>query len=164
MPEYDLGFAAKLAETADLVDERDHWGCDARRVVVYLCRVSMEISIKALLERAGVPLRAIRNRNHDLKGLLFDLGLCEVLIDPSDPSSAWISAAVVGTECIDFGLVKLPIGEYVSATDPEVSRYPNQIRYGETVIDFQPSLLIGAAKILADWTRKHWETIRLRQL
>jgi hypothetical protein len=162
MHEYDLGFAAKLAETADLADERDPRGMDARRVVAYLCRVSMEISMKALLEQAGVPIRSIRLRNHDLRGLLEDLETCEVLIDAEGIEPRWQPASIVKSECIDFGLIKVPIGEYIEATEPEVSKYPNQIRYGHTVMDFQPPFLIGSARLLAEWARKHSKTIRLR--
>lgn len=58
MPEYDIDFAAKLASVASEVDEKDPWAYDARRVTVYLSRLSAEISMKALLEKAGFPIPA----------------------------------------------------------------------------------------------------------
>lgn len=163
MAEYDLGFAEKMAEAADLLDEKNHWRCDARRVVVYLCRVSMEISLKALLEKAGVAPRSIRKRNHDLRGLLSDLDSCEVLEHTAGLRERWISAGTVREECIDYGFIKLPIGEYIAADSPEVSEYPNQIRYGSLVIDFTPPLLIGSARLLLNWAQAHWSSIRVKQ-
>jgi hypothetical protein len=52
MAEYDIAFAAKLAQVANELDEKEPHRYDAARVIVYLSRVSVEISMKALLERA----------------------------------------------------------------------------------------------------------------
>jgi len=45
--------------------------------------LSCEISLKALLEKAGVPIKKIRKRSHDLSGLLRDIGDCEIEIEIS---------------------------------------------------------------------------------
>jgi HEPN domain-containing protein len=81
MPEYDLDFATKLAEVADGVNEKDPRGYDAGRVTIYLSRLSAEITLKALLERAGVPVAKIRRRSHNLRALLKDFGECEVEVE-----------------------------------------------------------------------------------
>ncbi len=162
MAEYDLGFAAKLAETADLLDERQPHNNDARRVMVYLSRLSMEISLKALLEQAGKPVQQIRSRSHELNDLLADLDECEVASSSNDASMIWTSANVVREQKIDLGMVKIPIGELVVATHPDLSKYPNQIRYGATVVDFHPVFLIASAKVLVSWAHNHWKTIRWR--
>lgn len=83
MAEYDLSFAQKLAEIADKVDEEEGLIYTSRRAVVYLSRLSAELSLKGLLEAAGIPVRRIRARNHSLSKLLEDLGGCEVEIDVS---------------------------------------------------------------------------------
>jgi hypothetical protein len=161
MPEYDLGFAAKLAETADILDERQPGNYDARRVIVYLSRLSMEIALKALLEQAGLPVRTIRQRSHSLSDLLSDLDNCEVLTT-LDGESNWNAASIVRNEAIDMGMVKIPIGELVAATHPELSLYPNEIRYGHKVVDFDPVYLVGAANVLTTWAQANIKTIRLR--
>ena len=104
----------------------------------------------------------IRRRSHDLRGLLDDLGACEVKIDAVTGVKAWSSAAQLRAAVIDLGLVHVPIGELICAEDQGASRYPNQIRYGETVIDMSPSLLASMAVVAANWARANIGTIRLR--
>lgn len=161
MAEYDIDFAAKLASVATEVDEKDPWAYDARRVTIYLGRLSAEISMKALLEKAGVPVKRIRARSHDLQGLLSDLSECEVEVEIAPSVKHWCSASSVRTAVIDFGVVHVPIGELIDAEDTRISKYPNEIRYGETVVDFSPSLVSGMAAVLANWAKSHWNTIRL---
>ena len=160
MPEYNLQFAAKLAEVANMVDENDPRGYDAARVTLYLSRLSMEISMKALLERAGVPQNKIRRRWHDLRGLLKDLGRCEVNVEIAPGKHAWVPASRVRAQSIDLGLAQLPIGNLIDAEDKGASQYPNELRYGERVIDFKPSLVSAAAQLLAAWAKNHWDVIR----
>jgi len=159
--EYDLEFATKLAAIANEVDEKDPWAYDARRITVYLSRLSAEISLKALLEKAGFPLRRIRNRSHDLRGLLKDLGECEVEVEISPNVKRWCSASRVRAAVIDLELAHVPIGEIIDAEDQGASKYPNQIRYGETIVDFNPWLVSAMATVLAQWARTHWNTIRV---
>jgi hypothetical protein len=56
MPEYDIDFAAKLAEVADQVHENDWRDIARRRIAIYLSRLSAELTMKALLEQAGMPV------------------------------------------------------------------------------------------------------------
>jgi HEPN domain-containing protein len=160
MPEYDFAFAKKLAAVADKVDEEDSRSYAACRVTVYLSRLSVEIALKALLERAGVPIEDIRARSHDLRGLLADLGKCEVEIDIAPWGKHWVSAARVRARTLDLGAAHVPIGDLIDAEDVGASRYPNQIRYGSTVVDFTPGLLAGMALELCAWAEEHWNCIR----
>lgn len=163
MPEYDLGFAAKLAEIAAHVDEQQGRNYDARRAICYLSRLSFEITLKALLEKAGIPVPDIRRRSHDLRGLLADLSGCEVEIELTPGNKAWSSASRLRGRTIDLDFVQIPIGEVITAEDQGASQYPNQIRYGEKVIDMDPSFLASAAEIAVAWAREHWNTIRRAQ-
>jgi hypothetical protein len=158
--EYDLTFAAKLAAVADQVDEKDPWAHDARRVTLYLSRLSAELSLKALLERAGMPVARIRARYHDLRALLRDLGECEVEVENTPSERQWVSASRLRAVSIDLGFVQLPIGTIIDAEDQGASRYPNEIRYGERVVDFTPSFLSSMAILLSHWAKEHWDVIR----
>ena len=133
MADYDIDFAAKLAAVANKVDENDPWAYDARRVTVYLSRLSAEVTMKALLEKAGFPLQRIRARSHDLRGLLKDLGDCEVEVEVAPGVRKWCPASRVRAAVIDLELVHVPIGEIIDAEDQGTSKYPNQIRYGEKI-------------------------------
>lgn len=160
MPEYDLDFATKLAQVADGVDEKDPWAYDARRVTLYLGRLSAEITLKALLEKAGVPYTKIRRHSHNLRALLKNLEECEVEVEICPGQKCWVSAARVRAVCIDLGFLQMPIGTIIDAEDQGASTYPNQIRYGEEVVDFDPNFVSSMALLLAKWARQHWDVIR----
>lgn len=160
MAEYDIDFASKLAEVADQVDEKDPWNFDAGRVALYLSRLSAEITMKALLEQAGVPLKQIRARSHDLRGLLTDLCKCEVEIEIAPDLTIWMSASRVRAVSIDLGAAQLPIGVLIDAEDQGASRYPNEIRYGASITDFRPGLICAMALLLAKWGKENWQSIR----
>jgi hypothetical protein len=160
MPEYDLRFAAKLAEVADKVDEDDPWAYDARRVTVYLSRLSAEITLKALLEKAGFPVSHIKSRNHNLKHLLNDVSSCEVLEEVTKGKTLWVPASKVRTVCLDLGFMQLPIDTIICAEEKGTSRYPNEIRYGSNVVDFDPSFVSGMAISLAKWAEENFNYIR----
>jgi len=132
-------------------------------VIAYLSRLSFEITLKALLEKAGVPIREIRARSHNLRQLLADLSACEVEVEISPGTRVWSSAARLRAVSIDQGFFKIPIGDLISAEDQGASEYPNQIRYGEKVIDIDPSFLSSAAELAASWAQEHWATIRRAQ-
>lgn len=93
--EYDLDFGAKLASIANEVDEADPWAYDARRVTIYLSRLSAEICLKALLEKAGMPISKIKSRSHNLRALLNDMGECEVYVEIAPGVKRWCPASRV---------------------------------------------------------------------
>ena len=80
MAEYDISFGERLSETARMVVDEGLAELDAQRTVLYLSLLSTEITLKAMLERAGKPVPDIRARSHRLAELLSDLGQCEVVL------------------------------------------------------------------------------------
>ena len=62
MAEYDIAFGERLAETARIVAADGLEQLDAQRTVLYLSLLSVEITLKALLEHAGIPVTEIRAR------------------------------------------------------------------------------------------------------
>ena len=160
--EYDLSFAARLADVADDVVQKAPYAHDARRLVAYLSRLSVEIALKALLEHAGKPIKEIRGRSHNLRALLSDLTECEVQVEVSPGTLMWVSAARLRAISVDLGVSCVPIGDLITAENSGASTYPNKIRYGETVIDMPPSLLASMAICTVRWAQDHCSTIRLR--
>ena len=57
MAEYDIAFGERLAETARMVADEGLAELDAQRTVLYLSLLSTEITLKAMLERAGAGTR-----------------------------------------------------------------------------------------------------------
>lgn len=159
--EYDIDFAQRLAEIALRETEDDPHRYASRRVVAYTARLSMEITLKALLEKAGIPLDAIRRFSHRLSDLLKAFGKCEVAINQGLGNAAWMPAVRVRATEFDFGGFKVPIGEIIDAENAGASRYPNEIRYGATVMDMHHALLARAAVCLNEWAKEHWEHVRM---
>lgn len=160
MPVYDLSFARKFAEVAEEVITREPDSVEARRVVAYISRVSMELSLKALLERVGVPIDEIKKRWHDLRGLLKEVGKCEVEVDFSPGNKKWLPATRVRSVEIQFQGYSTTLGVVLEAEDHGASKYPNELRYGEVPKDFPPEALSLAAASLANWIGEHWDVVR----
>jgi hypothetical protein len=79
--QYSLDFARQMFEAARVPKAQMASYDEAKRAVLYLSLLSIEISLKYLLEKAGVPITAIRKRSHNIQGLLSDLGSCEIQVD-----------------------------------------------------------------------------------
>lgn len=161
MAEYDVAFARKLAEVAESVVERGLDSHEARRTVVYLSRLSIEISLKAFLERAGRSVADIKRHWHDLRKLIADVGECEVEIEITFGTRKWCSASRLRAITVSHLEIKVPIGTIIDAEDCGASTFPNEIRYGEDFRDFPPELLALTATEIAAWVHSHWDVIRL---
>ncbi len=74
MAEYNIGFSKKLIEAACAVAAEDLSDLDAVRTVLYLSSLASEITLKALLEKVGIPVKDIKSRGHSLSKLLTDIG------------------------------------------------------------------------------------------
>jgi hypothetical protein len=66
---------------------------DAQRTVLYLSLLSVEITLKAMLEQAGIPVSQIRAHSHHLAGLLSDLGRCEVEVEVAPGARRYVPAS-----------------------------------------------------------------------
>ncbi len=161
MPEYSIEFAAKLAEIAQYVASSAEMDKEAARVAMYISRLSMEISLKALLERAGIPVAEIRQRNHCLSGLLVDIGRCEVNIEVAPQLREWTPATSLRSVTLQGANGSTTtVGAVVDAESKGASQYPNQIRYGTNLVDFPPVVLAASAATVVTWTRQFWNDIR----
>lgn len=75
----------------------------------------------------------------------------------------WVPATRVRSVTLDFDFLDIPIGSLIDAKDDRISKYPNEIRYGESVVDFHPSMMSGMALALSKWAKEHSKTIRVRK-
>ena len=126
------------------------------QVVAYISRVSMELSIKALLEKAGVPRKTVRALSHDLPDLLRELDKCKVkMADIPIPVSAM---RVRGKEILWNGAL-VTLGNVIDAEHAGASNFPDQYRYGPPPTDYQAEVLAHAAVALCTWAEEHWDSI-----
>jgi HEPN domain-containing protein len=160
MAEYNLGFSEKLIEAAELVASDGITEFDSLQTVIYLSLLSSEISMKALLENAGHPIKAIRKCSHDLKQLLDSLGSCEVEVEIVPGHLRWGSAARLRGKVVDPAYGDATVGAIIEKAAIEASTYPNNIRYGESIRHFPPELVLKMAKTILSWAKANIGNIR----
>jgi hypothetical protein len=158
--EYNIEFSEKLIDCAKLVKVDPIDVFEAKRTVVYLSKLSCEIILKALLEKAGKPIKEIRGHSHNLIKLLDELCWCQIKKDIRGGDLRWVSASDVRSKIVDKRYSDATIGHLLSGEKFGASKYPN-IRYGDQFTDFPPELILKAAIVLLNWAKKYWDSIRV---
>jgi hypothetical protein len=100
MTTYDLAFARRFADVAEATISQPNPDVECQRVVAYIIRVSMELSLKAFLERAGFSIDDIKKHWHNLRTLLDEVGKCEVEIEVAGVRK-WVPA--IRVQGVDVG-------------------------------------------------------------
>lgn len=156
MPIYSIGFSEKLIDAAQFVLNDDGDEFDKLQTVLYLCHLSCEITLKALLERAGKPIKDIIACSHDFDKM-FQPFYMEIQINKGN---RWVKAGGIGTEQTKKGIYEPTVKTML--TNKKTSHYPSNIRYaGDVIYAYPPQELINASKILLNYARKYWDSIRL---
>ena len=163
MTEYSLAFSEKLIEAANLVAKIDLMEIESKRTVLYLSLLSCEITIKSLLERAGFDIKKIKRLSHNLSSLLVEIGNCEIYKDTNQARKEWIRATGIRSIRIDSRFSNATVGNLLTAEGSGASIYPNQIRYGDTLIHYPPEVMLEAAKAILTWAKKYLGKIRIAQ-
>jgi len=164
MPEYNIGFSEKLIDAAVAVAAEDFTDVDAVRTVLYLSSLAPEITLKALLEKAGVPVKDIRARGHSLSGLLADLGKCQIQAEVTAGSHIWVPATRLRSKVVDSRYDDATVGTLLTGEERGTSKYPNELRYGDHFKDYSPELKLRAARAVIDFAKEHWNEIRFPSL
>jgi len=158
MPEYSIDFAQEMSKASNAIVANGIESTDAQRATLYIGLVACEIAIKAALECAGMPISKIKACGHNLSVLLDYLSKCTVLDESQTRVSAVrIRASVVDNNYIDATIGKLLDGEYIGA-----SQFPNQIRYGDELLNHFPAHVIAklSEKVVA-WVKLHMDEIKV---
>ena len=134
---------------------------DAVRTVLYLNSLASEIALKALLEKAGNPVKDIKAHGHNLSGFLVDLGKCQIQTEVVKGSLRWVPATRLRSVTVDKRFSDATVRKLLTGEEHGASKYPNELRYGDHVKDYSPELKLKAARALVDWALKHWNEIRL---
>ena len=161
MSEYNIGFSQKLLDAARAVEAGGLDSVDAVRTILYLSSLASEITLKALLEKAGKPVKDIKARSHSLSGLLADVGKCEIQEEIANGSLSWVPATGCRSVTVVQRFSDATVGKLLTGEEHGASMYPNELRYGDRVKDYPPELKLKAASSLFDWALKHWDEIRL---
>ena len=161
MPENRIAFAQELTRAGKLVDEADTKSSDAHRTILYLSLLSLEISLKAFLERAGMPIGKIKVLSHDLRGLLDAVCHCEVFMTPQGfAAPSWMKAARLAAIPVSLGDAQTTVGSVLCAEDAGASKYPNAVRYGDRVFHMPAIAVLIAAEKVQQWVEENQRTCR----
>lgn len=161
MAEYDVAFGEKLAEAAQMVASQGLTSLDAQRTVLYLSLLSVEISLKAVLEHAGKPVSDIRARSHRLVELLADVDQCEVEVEVVAGVKQYVPGSRLRSCSLRYGEAETTVGNVIDAGANGASLYPNQIRYGDVLRHFPPEIVLQLANKVSAFARQHWGCFRL---
>ena len=134
---------------------------DKLQTILYLSYLSCEITLKAILERAGKPVRDIIACSHNFDKI-FQPFFSEVEIYKEVENNVyrWVKAGGIGCEQTTKGLYEPVVRTML--TDKRISQYPSNLRYaGDHISAYPPQELIKASRILLEDARKYWDNIRL---
>lgn len=164
MPIYDIRFGKKLAEIAQIVIVEGLLTIDAQRTVLYLSLLSIEITLKAILEHAGKPVADIRVLSHSLAKLLSELSKCEVEVEVAPGERTYVSASRLRACVLKNGSAESTVGEILDAESLGASVYPNKIRYGDVLSHFPAEVVAEAAAKVALFAHECWQNIRYNKI
>lgn len=163
MVEYDINFAGKLIDAACFVEKDGLETQEAIRVVIYLGLLACEISVKAFLERSGFTPGELKACSHDLSKLSDYICFCEIEKKIGQKNTTWVSAA-----CLRSITIRKPdgtastIGSLLERMRKETSKYPNELRYGESFNHYPPQVVLEMAQRIQGWCINHWSNPRRR--
>lgn len=158
--EYSLDFARVLIDAAQRSRAKLGLYPDAKRAVLYLSLLSIEISLKYLLEKAGVPVADIRKQSHKLEALLDGLGKCEVR-SSIGADERWVPASRIRSRVVNPAYHGATIGSLLEGESKGASKYPNEIRYGDSPHHFPSELMLECAVKVVEWAQDYSGSIRM---
>lgn len=160
MAEYSFTMSATIGKAAQLLVEQV--GLDeveAQRTVLYLSCLSAELTLKTLLESAGMPLGEIKKLSHNLSLLQDEVGRCEVKVEAGGRPS-WRPGTRVKALVVTTAQLSTTLGELLTLEARGASQYPNEIRYGEHVSHAPANVMLNGAQVLLQWARDDVLAIR----
>lgn len=156
---YSLEFSQRLIEAAKSFVDKDEVNDESGRAVLYLSLLSCEISLKAILEKAGYTIKELKKRSHDLAGLIKDLCHCDLMGTGIGGSKPYTGARLL-SEVVDPNIGNGTVGALLMAEKKGASKYPNEIRYGELIRHFPPLLILNCASVVCEWCGENISKIK----
>lgn len=157
--EYSLDFSERLIDAANTFVTEETRDEEGGRAVLYLSMLSCEITLKALLEKAGFTISDIKRRSHDFNGLMEDICTCE-LTNSHIGNSKRLSASRLLSQEVVMNTNNGTVGTLLQAELDGASKYPNDIRYGDLVTHYPPLVMFECARVVSQWARDHISEIK----
>lgn len=155
MAEYNLDFAERMLESSEYLLSSAK--PESEKAAIYNSLLACEIALKSALELAGKPLKDIP-WSHNLSELLGLVTGCTLEVQVGDTFRR-LPATSLRAKNVDPQYAKATVGHLLQAETLGASKYPNQIRYGETLKHFPASVVANLARVLINWVRQNAQTI-----
>jgi len=163
MSEYNLGFSKHLIEAANIIKDNGLSDIEAKRTVLYLSLLSIEISLKALLEKAGISTSRLRSLSHSHKKLLKELEQkCESEVEVAPGNKMWVPTSRLRAITVSTAYRNATVGVFLEAETADASTYPNKIRYGSTLKHYPAEIMIETAIKVLEWVEEFFTKIRMK--
>jgi hypothetical protein len=160
MAEYSIEFAQEMSKASNGIVAAGLESEDANRAAIYVGLVACEIALKSALEKAGKPVRGISAMRHDLSKLLDELGTCTVLAEISAGQLTRVSATRIRSVVVDGKYADATIGKLLEAEQFGASKFPNDIRYGDTLKHFPASVIARLSEKVVAWVKLHIDDLQ----
>lgn len=151
-----FGFSARLIESAEHLLPECYEKPDAGRAVLYYSYLSCELSLKTLLENAGVSPAELAKCSHNFTDLLILVGSCNI----STSGKAIRKASSIRCVQADHSIPNSTVGNLLDSL-PYANEYPVGIRYAKKFRNPEPETMVGCAKAVLNWCRKNSNRLQL---
>lgn len=158
MPEYSLDFAYQMAQASKNILENDPESLASKQASLYTSLVACEIGLKYALEKAGHQVKEIKKKQHDLSSLLNMVANCSVirnLTENGDPRR--VPASCIRSQGVEG---EMTLGKLLGAESVGASKFPNEIRYGDSVKHYPVQLMSKLSLVLLAWVTLHENDIQ----
>lgn len=163
MPEYSRGFSRHLIDAANIIKNNGLSDIEAKRTVLYLSLLSIEISLKALLKNAGISTSRLRTLSHSHKKLLKELEeKCEIEVQVTPSKKMWVPTSRIRAISVSTAYRNATVGVFLEAETAGASTYPNKIRYGTTLEHYPPEFMLETATKVLEWVEEFFTKIRMK--
>ena len=82
-------------------------------------------------------------------------------MDITNSHLEWVPAARIRSLTVDPAYGNATVGTLLEAEDYGASKYPNQIRYGNSLYHYPPEMILGTAIRVLAWAKEYWDRIRV---
>ena len=159
MAEYSIGFAKNLLSAAKNLNLENQNSIESERAVLYLSLLASEVLLKCILERVGISILELKSISHDIPKLLNKVCECEIF----DSSLGFTLAVILRSKTFNANGVQYTLGQVLSLGDELISKYPNQLRYGEQLCHFPSFAVLNATEELYKFTVKYKDNLYIKR-
>ncbi|MDX3906789.1 MAG: hypothetical protein QHC78_13975 [Pigmentiphaga sp.] len=161
MAEYELDAARELVVVARDVVDRGLNSAEARSTVAYLSSRSIELTLKAFLERAGLPAADLRTLSSRIPALLERIDTCYIREEIVPGHRRWVPAKRLRAVTVSAGDTSSTIGSVLESLS--AGRRLALPGLPPRASPPDPQTILATAQALLEWAEAHWTEVRLHR-